>query len=95
MAYDAVTGRYSITNNQARRYLNEVGAFGRNAFDAEWRHSDVAREGADGTARYAIRNASRGGNAWWLAAPGEKNILYVNEAPTVETVFTWRFAPVQ
>ncbi len=41
VAYNGVTGRYSIINNQARRYLNELGTFGRNAFSEEWNTYEI------------------------------------------------------
>ena len=114
LAYNGVTGRYSIVNNQARRYLNEVGAFGRNPFSEEWNTYEIAATpqpaasaseattkgvkapGTDVTSSgtFSIRNAARGGTAWWIAATDDDAITYTDDPLSVETVFTWVIQPI-
>lgn len=93
VAYDAATGRYAITNNQARRYLNELGAFGTNAYDREWNTYEITRDDASG--RFAIRNGGRSGRAWWLASPTGNAIIYADETPAAGDMFTWSLEPVE
>ncbi len=97
IAYDGNTGRYSITNNQARRYLNEVGAFGPNPFNAEWNTYEIQKQTAesDATPAYSIRNAGLGGTAWWVAVEDDEVIQFVREAETMPSVFTWQLQPVK
>lgn len=80
---DPVTMRYKIVNNQGSRYLNEVGRFGHNRYDAAWNTYAITRK--DGM--FCIRNAENGGTAYWTVAPGEKTISFVTgESPVFELV---------
>ncbi|MDE7389150.1 MAG: hypothetical protein K2M97_07880, partial [Muribaculaceae bacterium] len=63
IALDPVTGRYSIRNEWDKRYVNELGNFGTNPYDATWNTYTIARfEG-----KYSIRNAGNSGKAHWTA----------------------------
>lgn len=95
LTYNGVTARYTIVNNQARRYLNEVGSFGTNPYNEEWNTYVIERKPDSSPSLFSIRNGGRGGTSWWLAIPGDETIQYVDEAATVETIYTWRIEAVQ
>ena len=93
LTYNAITGRYAMVNKQGGRYINEVGAFGANPYNEEWNTYQIERQ--PNTSLFAIRNGGRGGTAWWIASPDDEVIQYVDEAATVETVYTWRLEEVK
>ncbi|MFI3314116.1 MAG: beta-N-acetylglucosaminidase domain-containing protein [Rikenellaceae bacterium] len=53
--------RYKITNAQDNRFINELGKFSVNKFDASWNTFTITQR--DG--KYAIQNGGSGGNGFW------------------------------
>ena len=63
---DPNTNRYKIVNNQAGRYINELGKFGTNPYSESWNTYEITLQ--DG--KYAIRNAGNAGNRFWGVKDG-------------------------
>ena len=65
---DPSTSRYSITNTQDGRYINEKGSFWAsqtsNPYDAAWHSYYITRMNG----RYAIQNAGSAGKKFWTAS---------------------------
>lgn len=83
---NANTGRYQLVNNQARRYLNEVGRFGANPYNENWNTYELTLK--DG--RYAIRNAQNGGTDYWTVSPDGRFIGFTSSEP-----FWFEIVPVE
>ena len=73
-------------NNQARRYLNEVGRFGANPYNENWNTYELTLK--DG--RYAIRNAQNGGTDYWTVSPDGRFIGFTSSEP-----FWFEIVPVE
>ena len=58
---DPITERYKLVNAQDSRYVNELGNFGTNAYDATWNTYSFNRLNN----RYAIQNGGSGGDKFW------------------------------
>ena len=56
------TGRFSLTSAADGRYVNELGNFGTNPYNALWNTYVLLEKG--GT--FAIRNAGNGGTNFWI-----------------------------
>ena len=78
ITFDANTGRYKIENNQARRYLNEIGRFGTNPYNATWNPYEITERNG----KYVIRNAENAGTAYWTLTPDSLHIGYSGSEPT-------------
>ena len=66
--------RYSIKNEWDKRYVNEIGNFGRNNYSEEWNTYLLTRHGG----KFAVQNAGNGGSAFWTSdgtrlMPGARN----------------------
>ena len=62
ISIDPVTERYKIVNSQDGRYVNEMGNFGTNPYEAIWHSYQLSYLNG----RYAIQNAGSAGNKLWL-----------------------------
>lgn len=58
---DPITERYSIKNTQDNRYINELGNFGTNPYEAVWHTYNLSRFNG----KYAIQNAGNAGSHFW------------------------------
>lgn len=88
ISLDPVTERYRITNEWDKRYINELGAFGVNAFDSEWNTYDIFKK--DG--KYAIQNAGNGGIRFWAS---DGNRLMPSESYTLtDDMYIFEIEPV-
>ena len=56
------TGRFNLSSVADGRYLNELGNFGTNSYNADWNTYILLEKG--GT--FAIRNAGKGGTHFWI-----------------------------
>lgn len=75
---DPLTERYKLVNAQDLRYLNELGNFGSNTYDAAWNSYSIYRLNN----RYAIQNAGSAGDKFWISnatrlSAGTVNIIKV------------------
>ncbi len=61
VSVDPLTERYSIRNSQDNRYINELGNFGTNAYEAVWHTYNIHRF----SGKYAIQNAGSAGDKFW------------------------------
>lgn len=62
ISMDALTERYKIANAQDNRYINEMGNFGVNVFEAVWHTYNMQRQNG----KYAIQNAGSAGDKFWM-----------------------------
>ena len=83
---NANTGRYQLVNNQARRYLNEVGRFGQNPYNETWNTYELTLKNG----HYAIRNAENGGTNYWTVTPDGLHIGFTGKDP-----FWFEIVPVE
>lgn len=60
--FDEDKSRYKLHNVNGRRYVNEYGVFGTNAYANDWNTYFVLAKGDT----YAIRNAERAGKDYWV-----------------------------
>jgi hyaluronoglucosaminidase len=77
---DPVTERYKIVNTQDGRYINELGSFGVNVYEAVWHTYNILRLNG----RYAIQNAGSAGDKFWYMnvnriSPSTRNVLKASE----------------
>ena len=56
------TGRFSLTSVADNRYVNELGRFGSNAYNAQWNTYILQEKGGV----FSIRNAGNAGNNYWV-----------------------------
>ena len=56
------TGRFSLTSVADNRYVNELGRFGSNAYNAQWNTYILQEKGGV----FSIRNAGHAGNNYWV-----------------------------
>ena len=56
------TGRFNLTSVADNRYVNEIPAFGTNAYNAGWNTYILQEKGGV----YSIRNAGHSGNNYWV-----------------------------
>ena len=61
VSVDPITERYSIRNTQDNRYVNELGNFGTNPYEAIWHTFNFHRF----SGKYAIQNAGSAGDKFW------------------------------
>lgn len=61
ISQDPLTERYKIVNTQDGRYINELGNFGTNVYEAGWHTYRIFKLND----RYAIRNAGSAGDKFW------------------------------
>lgn len=61
LTVDSETGRYKLTSAADNRYVNELGAFGTNAYDATWNTYVISEVGG----LYSIQNAGESGTEYW------------------------------
>jgi hyaluronoglucosaminidase len=62
ISMDALTERYKVANAQDGRYINELGNFGTNTFEAAWNTYNMHRQNG----KYAIQNAGSAGDKFWM-----------------------------
>lgn len=67
ITYDPEVDRYSIVNAKDGRYINEVGAFGVNPYDAAWNTFTIERDGDN----FSLRNGGSGGDSFWVVKDGK------------------------
>ena len=85
---DPNTNRYKIVNNQAGRYINELGKFGTNPYNEMWNTYEITLQ--DG--KYAIRNGGNAGNRFWGVKDGK---IYQVSTPQPEAgAFRFEIVPV-
>ncbi len=77
---DPLTERYKIVNTQDGRYINELGNFGTNVYEAIWHTYHIFRLNG----RYAIQNAGSAGDKFWYMnvnriSPSTRNVLKASE----------------
>jgi hypothetical protein len=80
ISQDPLTERYKIVNTQDGRYINELGNFGTNVYEAGWHTYNISRLNG----RYAIRNAGSAGDKFWYMnvdriSPDTQNVLKTSE----------------
>lgn len=80
ISMDPITERYKIVNTQDGRYINELGSFGVNVYEAVWHTYNIFRLNG----RYAIQNAGSAGDKFWYMnvnriSPGTRNVLKEGE----------------
>ena len=85
---DPITERYSIRNTQDNRYVNELGNFGVNSYEAIWHTYNLHRF----SGKYAIQNAGSAGDKFWQSnatriSPSTDNLLSSGN-------FLFEFVPV-
>lgn len=66
ITYEPEVDRYSIVNAKDGRYINELGAFGVNPYDASWNTFTIERVGDS----FSVRNGGNGGDAYWVVKDG-------------------------
>ena len=66
---DATTSRYKLVSAADSRYVNELGAFGTNAFYSSWNTYNILELGN----AFSIQNAGDGGSGYW-SVNDNKNI---------------------
>lgn len=80
ISMDPITERYKIVNTQDGRYINELGSFGVNVYEAVWHTYNIFRLNG----RYAIQNAGSAGDKFWYMnvnriSPSTRNVLKASE----------------
>lgn len=66
---DYTTNRFKIVNAQDQKYINELGNFGENKYDATWNTYVITRMNG----KYAIQNAGHSGNKYWTVSNSRVN----------------------
>ena len=61
LTVDSETGRYKLVSAADNRYVNELGAFGTNSYDATWNTYVISEVGG----LYSIQNAGESGTEYW------------------------------
>ena len=67
------TGRFNLISAADGRYVNEIGNFGTNPYNALWNTYVLTEQNG----KFAIRNAGNGGSSYWIIngnRPGTANI---------------------
>ena len=85
---DPNTNRYKIINNQAGRYINELGKFGTNPYNETWNTYEISLQ--DG--KYAIRNGGNAGNSFW--GINERKIIQINAQQPTPEHFLFEIVPI-
>lgn len=88
---DAETGRYSIVNRQASRYINELGVFGSNPFEAAWHTYELTK---DASGRFAIRNGGSAGTRFWGIDEGGQRVVQSRFNAENPACFIFELVPV-
>lgn len=84
---DATTSRYKIVSAKDSRYINELGAFGTNAYYATWNSYTVYKNDS----LYAIQNGGDAGVGFWYAA---NNRLNKGDETYDDSNYSVKFVPV-
>lgn len=71
---DPTTDRYKVVNTQDSRYINELGNFGTNIYEAIWHTYNLYRMNG----KYAIQNAGSAGDKYWKYGSSRINPSDVN-----------------
>ena len=66
---DPQSGRYKITSAQDSKYVNELGAFGTNAYLSDWNTYNITMF----MGKYAIQNAQSAGTNYWTVSNNRIN----------------------
>ncbi len=80
---DPLTERYKIVNAQDSRYVNELGNFGTNAYDAAWNTYSLYRLNN----RYAIQNGGSGGDKFWNSTTTRIGVSSINQIKVSNFIF--------
>ena len=56
------TGRFNLISAADGRYVNEIGNFGSNPYNALWNTYVLTEQNG----KFAIRNAGNGGSSYWI-----------------------------
>lgn len=88
ISMDALTERYKIANAQDNRYLNELGNFGVNVYEAVWHTYNMHRQ----SGKYAIQNAGSAGDKFWMFETNRIKPSAINKLGN--SVFIFEIVPV-